>query len=56
MLSPLSFWQHCPSLNATQVGQPFVKLVGRGDDDGDGEDMDDEFENTFGETEPDNVE
>ena len=59
MLSPLSFWQHWPSLNATHVGQPnvaaAVDVKGSGEEDGggDGEDNDDELENVFaGEIEP----
>ena len=55
MLNPLSFWQHWPSLNATQVGQPYVKFGGRGEEDGEGDDIDDEFENVFGETEPETI-
>ena len=55
MLNPLSFWQHWPSLNATQVGQPYVNVGGRGEDDGEGDDIDDELENVLGETEPENI-
>ena len=44
-----------PSLNATQVGQPNVKFEGRGEADGEGDDIDDELEKVFGETEPENV-
>ena len=55
MLNPLSFWQHWPSLNATQVGQPNVGAGGRGDAEGEGEDKDDELENVLGEAEPQKV-
>ena len=42
-------------MNAIHVGQLLVELAGRGEEDGEGDDIDDEFEKALGEMEPDNV-
>ena len=42
-------------MNAIHVGQLLVELVGRGEEDGEGDDIDDEFEKALGEMEPDKV-
>ena len=42
-------------MNAIHVGQLLGELVGRGEEDGEGDDIDDEFEKALGEMEPDNV-